>query len=416
MITPDMATTLQPNLKILVIGGGFGGVRAASQLSRKSDFDITLISNLSTFAYYPQFYHSATGGSRSESTLPLTDVLDGTRVKLVKDVIVAIDPAARTVTSIDGVTTYHYDELVMALGCVTNYFGIAGLKEFSYGIKSVESAEAFKVHLHMQLLAEHKPDLNYVVVGGGPTGVELAASLGSYLDRIMRLHDIPPRDYQIELVEAAPRVLPNSSEAVSARVQRKLESLGVKVLTNAPVKAETAAALELEGQSILTRTVVWTAGTSVNPFYFANGDHFQLAKGGRVMVSGHLEASSHVYVIGDNAATPYSGLAQTAIHDADYVSNDIIRTRSGRDRPAYRPVPPISVFPVGKNWAVAEWQGYHIYGFTGYILRRLADLIGYADIERWPQAVRVWLQDSRQERGCTICSAAALGAEKAPVQ
>ncbi len=408
-----MVATLHSIPKILIIGGGFGGVRAASQLSRHTDFDITLISNLSTFAYYPQFYHSATGGSRSESTLPLTDVLDGTRVKLVKDVIVAIDPEARTVTSIDGVTNYQYDELVMALGCVTNYFGIAGLKEFSYGIKSIEDAEEFKLHLHTQLLAEHKPDLNYVVVGGGPTGVELAASLGRYLNLIMRHHRIEARDYQIELVEAAPRLLPRSSEAVSARVQRQLESLGVKVLTGAQVKAETAAALELEGRSIITRTVVWTAGTSVNPFYYANGTHFQLAKGGRVMVSGHLQASDHVYVIGDNAATPYSGLAQTAVHDADYVAADIARARAGRDRPAYHPVAPVSVFPVGKNWAVAEWRGYHIYGFVGYILRRVADLLGYADIERWPQAVRVWLRDSRQEYGCKICESGRVTPEKA---
>ncbi len=416
MITPDMATIPRTIPTVLIIGGGFGGVRAASQLSRHSDFDITLISNLSTFAYYPQFYHSATGGSRSESALPLTDVLDGTRVKLIKDVIVAIDPQAHTVTSIDGVTSYHYDELVMALGAVTNYFGIAGLKEFSYGIKSIEDAEEFKLHIHSQLMSEHKPDLNYVVVGGGPTGVELAASLGAYLNRTMAQHNIGGRDYQIELVEAAPRLLPRSSEAVSARVQRKLESLGVKVITGAQVKAETAAALELEGQSIATRTVVWTAGTSVNPFYYANGTHFQLAKGGRVMVSSHLEAGDHVYVIGDNASTPYSGLAQTAVRDADYVAGDIVRSRSGRDRPAYRPVAPVSVFPVGEYWAVAEWRGYHVYGFIGYILRRLADLAGYADIERWSQAVRVWLQDSRQENECTICASAALGAEEASVQ
>jgi NADH dehydrogenase len=415
MITTDMATIPHSIPSVLIIGGGFGGVRAASQLSRHSNFDITLISNLSTFAYYPQFYHSATGGSRSESALPLTDVLDGTRVKLVKDVIVTIDPDGRTVTSIDGVTKYHYDELVMALGAVTNYFGIAGLKEFSYGIKSIEDAEEFKLHLHDQLLSEHKPDLNYVVVGGGPTGVELAASLGAYLNRTMALHNIEGRDYQIELVEAAPRLLPRSSEAVSARVQRKLESLGVKVLTGAQVKAETAAALELEGQSIATRTVVWTAGASVNPFYYVNGTHFQLARGGRVMVSGHLEASGHVYVIGDNAATPYSGLAQTAIHDADYVASDIVRARTGLDRPAYRPVAPVSVFPVGQNWAVAEWRGYHIYGFVGYILRRFADLLGYADIERWPRAVRVWLQDSRQERGCSICPPDPSNAKKVTV-
>jgi len=402
-----VASSPQPALKVLIIGGGFGGVRAALQLSRDRGFDITLVSNLTTFAYYPQFYHSATGGARSESALPLTDALNGTSVKLVQDVIVKIDPDARIVTSIDGKTSYQYDELIMALGCVTNYFGIKGLKEFSYDIKSIEGAERFKRHLHEQLLSEHRPDLNYVVVGGGPTGIELAASLGRYLERITRLHKLEMRDYQVQLVEAAPRLLPRSSPAVSARVQRQLESLGVKVLTGTGVKAETAEALEVEGQSILTKTVVWTAGTSTNPFYYSNGAFFQLNRNGRVMVSPHLEARDHVYVIGDNADTPYAGMAQTALRDADFVSADIKHLRHGLPRQNYHASLPISVIPVGERWAVAEWHGAHIYGFLAYILRRAADLIGYADIEPWPQAFRVWLKDSKQEDNCSICAGTA---------
>ncbi len=392
--------------RVVIVGGGFGGLRAAEKLGRQRGLDVTLISNLTTFAYYPQFYHSATGGSRSEAALPLEALLAGTGVRLVQDVIVKIDPASKTVLSEDGHTNYPYDELIIALGCVTNYFGIKGLSEFSYGVKSIEETERFKLHLHQQLLAEHKPDLNYVIVGAGPTGVELAASLGTYLKRIMKLHGIEQRDYHIEIVEAAPRILPRSSEAVSKRVRRQLEKLGVEVFTGAAVKAETAEALELEGQSISTRTVVWTAGTSVNPFFYANGDHFQLAKGGRVMVSNHLEGKEHVYVIGDNAATPFSGMAQTAIRDAGYVAADIIRTLAGRDRPAYEPRLPVSVIPVGENWAAAEWGRLRIYGLAGFALRRAADLVGYADVEPWPQAVRSWLQDSKHEDDCGICAGA----------
>jgi len=331
--------------------------------------------------------------------------LAGTHVKLVQDVIVGIDPAAHTVTSQAG-AAYPYDELVMALGCVTNYFGIAGLKEFSYGIKSIEDAEEFKHHLHTQLLSEHKPDLNYVIVGGGPTGVELAASLDAYLDRITKLHGLEPRENLVTLVEGSPRLLPRSAEAISAQVKARLERLGVKILTGAVVKGETAEALELDGQSIATRTVVWTAGTAVNPFYYANGQHFQLAKGGRVMVSDHLEAKPNVYVIGDNAATPFSGLAQTAINDANYVAADIVRAHAGRPRPPYRASAPVSVIPVGEGWAAVEYKKWHFAGFLGSILRRLADLIGYADIESWPKAVKVWLQDSRHEDNCPVCGAA----------
>lgn len=401
-----MPNSPQRSPKILIIGGGFGGVRAALRLSREPGYDVTLISNLKTFAYYPQFYHSATGGARSGSALPLTDALDGTGIKFVQDVIVGIKPDSRTVTSIDGHTSYHYDELIMALGSVTNYFGVKGLKEFSYDIKSIEGAERFKLHLHKQLLSEHRPDLNYVVVGGGPTGVELAASLGKYLRRITHLHKLEMRDYQVQLVEAAPRLLPRSAPAVSTRVQRQLESLGVKVLTDTGVKAETAEALEVEGQSILTKTVVWTAGTSTNPFYYSNGAFFQLSHNGRVMVSPYLEARDHVYVIGDNADTPYAGMAQTAVREADFVVADVLRVHKGKPRRAYRPWLPISVIPAGEYWAVAEWHSWHVYGFIGYLLRRAGDLVGYADIEPWPRAVRAWLQDSRKEDNCSICARA----------
>jgi NADH:ubiquinone reductase (H+-translocating) len=216
------------------------------------------------------------------------------------------------------------------------------------------------------------------------------------------------------LVEAAPRLLPRSVPAVSARVQRQLESLEVKVLTGTGVKAETADALEVAGQSIATHTVVWTAGTSTNPFYYSNGTHFQLNRNGRVMVSAYLEAKDNVYVIGDNADTPYAGLALTAVRDGDFVAGDIIRARRGRPRRAYKPLAPISVIPVGEHWAVAEWRGYYIYGILGYLLRRAADLIAYSDIERWPQAVRTWMQDSRKEDNCPICSGGPIPAQAGP--
>jgi NADH dehydrogenase len=395
-------TTTPHKPKIIVVGGGFAGLRTVRKLSRHRDLEVTLISSEDSFAYYPQLYHSATGGSRSESAIPLTDILGGKPVTVVKDTITQLDPEARLLTGTTG-ATYQYDELVLALGSVTNYFGIKGLKEFSYDIKTITGAERFKRALHEELL-DHKPDLNYVVVGGGPTGVELAAALDSYLERITKLHGIKKPSYNLELVEANPRILPRGTEAQSARVQKRLESLGVKVLTSSVVQAETAEALQLKGQSITTRTVVWTAGVSNNPFFKDNAAHFTLAKNGKVEVDEHLNGRAHVYVIGDNAATPYTGLAQTAVYDADYAAADIVRALHGRPRPAYKPKAPITVIPVGEFWAAAQWGSVAIYGYAGYILRRLADLIGYADIESWPKAVKVWLQDSRREDNCPICA------------
>jgi NADH:ubiquinone reductase (H+-translocating) len=403
MIIPIMANKKQHRRRVVVVGGGFGGVRAAARLSKHRELAVTLISNHHTFAYYPQFYHSATGGARSEVALPLDEVMDGHDVTRITDTIATIDSAAKTVTGASG-TAYSYDTLVLALGTVTNYFGIKGLQEFSFDIKTIDGAERFKRHLHREILDTHSPERNYVIVGGGPTGVELAGALGHYLRRISRLHHLTPPKYSIKLVEAAPRLLPRSSEPVAVRVTHQLRKLGVTVLTGAVVEAETAETLKLHGKTISTSTVVWTAGATNNPFYGANAAVFKLGKGGRVEVDGHLEARPGVYVIGDNAITPYAGLAQTAIHNADYVAADIWRRHRRAARPAYRPFPPANVIPVGRHWAVAQWGPITVYGYLGYMVRRVADLIGYADIERWPAAVRVWLQDNKHDSGCPICS------------
>jgi NADH dehydrogenase len=402
MIVSNMHTTPRKP-KIVIVGGGFGGVRAAARLSHHAHFDVTLISAEDSFAYYPQLYHAATGGSRSESTLPLAGILAGKPITIVRDTITQLDPDGRIITGASG-ATYSYDELILALGSVTNYFGIQGLKEFSYDIKSITGAERFKQHLHQELVDDKKPDLHYVVVGGGPTGIELAAALGSYLHRITKLHAMDSPRYTIELVEAAPRLLPRSPEAFAARIQRQLEHLGVHVMTGAAVQAETAEALQVNGQPITTKTVVWTAGVANNPFFKANAAHFTLAKNGKVEVNDHLQARPHVYVIGDNAATQFSGMAQTALHNADFAVADITRTLAHQPTTPYRPKAPISVIPVGDRWAAAQWGSFSFYGYPGYVLRRLADLIGYADIESWPKAVKVWLQDGRHEDNCPICS------------
>jgi NADH dehydrogenase len=391
--------------RVVVAGGGFGGLRAALQLAKHPEVHVTLVSPGGTFSYYPQLYHTATGGSRVESAIPLADLVAGTGIVLVDDTVTQLNPEQKIITGLTG-RGYEYDDLVLALGSVTNYFGIPGLEEFSFNIKTIEGAERFKRHLHEQIMKSHKPELHYVIAGGGPTGVELAGALGEYLQHIVRQHSISAPRYQIDLVEAAPRLLPRSSERVAVRVQRRLEKLGVVVRTASVVKAETAGTLRLKGESITSHTVVWTAGVGNNPFFRNNIDHVTVAKNGKVEVDQHMEARPHVYVIGDNAATLYSGLAQTALTDGDYVADDIVDKLGGRHRHHYRPVRPVSVIPVGSGWAAVEWGRLELFGYLGWILRRLADLIGYHDLEGWPRAVRSWAQDSRVEDNCPICAQA----------
>jgi NADH dehydrogenase len=389
---------------VIVVGGGFGGVRAAEKLSKREDLEVTLISAIDSFAYYPQLYHAATGGAHSEASIPLKELLGKSPINLVIDPVTALDSDKKQLKTQNG-ETYQYDQLVMALGSVTNYFGITGLAENSFDIKTIEGAEKFKQHLHDQLIRDKMPEADYIVVGAGPTGVELASALVEYLSRIVRLHNIKHGKYSIDLIEAAPRILPRSSDRVAAKVRRRLEKLGVKILTNSVVQQETVDELIMKDGSIRSKTVVWTAGVSNNPFFRLHNNIFHLAKNGKVEVDSQMEGATDVYVIGDSASTQYSGLAQTAVLDADFVVKDMIAKLSGNSRKPYKQRVPATVTPVGSWWAAAQVGKFEFYGIVGWLLRRVADLIAYSDVESKPEAIKSWLKETIVEDDCVICNA-----------
>lgn len=388
--------------RILIVGGGFAGVRAARQLAHRRDVNVSLMSDKPDFAYYPQLYHAATGGARSEASLPLAQLLQHMDVHIITDTAQTLDPFGKTLTGISG-AKYGYDELIIAVGSITNYFGIPGLKEFAFDIKTIEGAQAFKDHLHTQLIGHRKPELHYVIVGGGATGVELAGSLTEYMHRILSLHNITRPKFSIDLVEAAPRLLPRSPEPVARRVTKRLEKLGVTIHTDTTVQGQTAQALQLKGKSIKSTTVVWTSGVANNPFFHDNTHVFELAKNGRVVVNDRMEAGEHIYVIGDNAYMQYGGLAETAINDANFVARDILHKIAGESRKMYHQPKPASVIPVGPGWAAAEYKGMRFYGRIGWILRRAADLIAYNDVEATNHAISAWIKETTHEDDCNVC-------------
>src|SRR5581483_9565151 len=186
--------------KILILGGGFGGIKAALELANHPHLETTLISDRPRFRFYPTLYHIATGGSTKASSIDLGEIFEGKNVDIVVDSAKKLDRKNKSVQTASG-KKYSYDYLVIALGVVTNYFGINGLEKFSFGIKTNEEAQELRAHLHKLIFNDQKPDLNYVVIGGGPTGVELAGALPGYLNHIMKSHGIGPKRVNIELVE-----------------------------------------------------------------------------------------------------------------------------------------------------------------------------------------------------------------------
>lgn len=388
-------------VRVLIVGAGFGGTKAALELAGDKRFAVTLLSEELDLRYYPSLYHTATGGKRANSSIPLIDIFAGKAVAMVKGTVTTIDRKAKTVTTIDGMV-YSYDTLVLGLGVVINYFGIPGLSEYAYSIKSQTEADRFKAHLHSQMIDDRRPDLNYVIVGAGPTGIELAGVLPLYLRHIMKLHGIKHRTIHVDLVEAAPQLLPRLPADASRMVQRQLKRLGVKLFVGCAVQGESADELTVNGKPIRSHTVVWTAGVTNHPFFSAN--NFTIMGHGKVGVDTYLQAEDNIFVIGDNANTPYSGMAQTALRDGTLVAHNLIRRANGKTMKSYIAKQPITVIPAGANWAAVCYGGLRIYGWLGWVLHEAADLIGFHDYEPWQRAMHQYMTEYGTQDNCSVCA------------
>lgn len=379
-------------MNITIVGGGFGGIKAALELSKNKDIQVTLISDRSDFQYYPALYSAATGHSHLESWVPLATIFAGKKnIHVQLDKITAIDPVKKELRGESG-KNYSYERCILALGVVTTYFGIEGLETYAFGIKSQQEIERLKRHLYTDIAEKKTMDNHYVVIGAGPTGVELAAALGSYISSLCEHYGVKKNGGtpQIDLLEAAPRILPRMSEKTSEIVLKRLQKLGVSVQTGQAVESATAEHIMVAGKPISSRTVIWTAGVMNHPFYKEHAQYFELEKNGRVKIDEFMQAAPNLYVIGDNASTPYSGLAQTALHDALFVAKNIRRELNGKVPKKYQAVKPPVVVPVGEDWAILEWRGLRISGWLGAILRRIADFIGYNDMLPLGQALGIW--------------------------
>ena len=380
-------------MQIIVVGGGFGGVKAALELSKNKKVRVTLITDKPDFQYYPSLYSTATGGSRMQSWVPLGEIFaHRDNVHVILDTVTSLDRAKKTITTASG-AVHEYKKLVLSLGSVTTYFGIKGLDEYAFGIKSQKEILRLKQHLLQCFSQANKVDPRLLIIGAGPTGVELASSLGSYLARLRTKFNQPNPFMAISIIEAAPRVLPRMSEKASALVEARLKKLGITVELNKKVESETADSLIVSGKPIKSSTVVWTSGVANNPFYAANASQFELAPNGRVVVDEHMRVDPRVYVIGDNAVTPYGGLAQTALHDGAYVAKQIL----GKSNKPYKAKQPPVVVPVGENWALFEYKWIRFGGWMGALMRQAADLIGYRDILPLSQAIDTWRTQTIKE-------------------
>lgn len=389
--------------QLVIVGGGFAGVRVARQLRKQKNIKITLVNESEDFRYCPALYRAATGFKLGTARLPLEwMLLDNPNADLILGKAEKINPKQKFVALEDG-TKLHYDYAVLAMGSVTTYFNIEGLHEHSYGIKTAEEVVKLREHLHDKVAQKSHLEENYVIVGAGPTGVELAGALGAYLQRIARRHKAKKHNINIWLIEAAPRILPQMSDKAASVAQKRLERLGVKIALDTQVKGETLQTLKTSAGSIKTHTVIWTAGSANNPFFIKNTKQFRLNNRNKVLVDEYLRSHPDVYVIGDNAATKYSGTALTAIRHGNFTAKDIAARLNHRARPHKYESSPVSVVPAGKAWAVMQYRGLIIHGRVASWIRKVADYVGYSDVLGYFRALTIWSNSETMEDACRIC-------------
>lgn len=401
--------------KIVILGGGFGGVRTALDLTRRRlpGVKIQLISDQPHFEYHPALYRVVTGRSPLEVCVPLSEIFGDTIVEVIAERINKIDLVARLLIGASG-SRYSFDYLVIALGSETSYFGVSGLPDFSFGFKSIGEALKLKIHLH-QIFAAASKDVtqdkvvstHLVIVGGGASGVELAGELAVYSKILARKHSLDPLLITIDLIELAPRVLPGMSPAISAKVKARLHDLGVNIFLNRTLVREELSAIQLKDMAIQTKTVIWTAGVKTNAL-LAGISGLQFDKRGRVVVDKTLRPAgfSSVFVIGDSAATIYSGMAQTAITDGCYVAQAIRLILSGRRPPAYKPKRPFYSIPVGPGWAATTLGPLTLYGRLGWFFRRYADFGFFCSILSFRKALLAFASAKVLSESCPVCNPA----------
>jgi NADH dehydrogenase len=367
--------------RVLILGGGFGGLAAARALAT-APVEVLLLDRTNHHLFQPLLYQVATAGlSPAEIASPIRRILwrqANARVELAE--ATGIDPAARRVRLTDGEVSYDY--LVLATGSTHSYFGHGDWAPHAPGLKSLEEALdirrrvllAFEEAERELVVERRRPWLTFVVIGGGPTGVEMTGALAEIARHTLArdFRRIEPASARVILVEAGPRLLPAYPPDLSAKAARQLEALGAQVWTGTMVTGVDAEGVQLGPERIAARTVVWAAGVQASPL--ARGLGAPLDRAGRVKVRVDLTLPDRqeVFVIGDLVAleqdgTPIPGVAPAAIQMGRHAGRNILRSLRGQPLLPFRYVDKGSLATIGRSSAVAAIGPLKLSGFVAWI-------------------------------------------------
>jgi NADH dehydrogenase len=367
---------------VVIVGAGFGGINTARALVREH-VQITIIDRKNHHTFQPLLYQVATGGlSPGEIAAPVRAIFRGdTNVTVLLEEVTDFDVESRTVITAE--QRIPYDYLIVAAGATHAYFGRDEWQPWAPGLKTIEDALeirrrvllAFELAERQMIAGESTSPLNFVVVGAGPTGVELAGTLAEICRHVLahEFRSIDPSRTRVLLLEGGPRVLPAYSEDLSRSAEEQLRRLGVEVRTNAMVTLIEPGAVQFGDTRLTAPVILWAAGVAASPLGKKLGA--PLDRAGRVLVCPDLSIPGHpeVFVIGDLASLKdqhgrmLPGLAPVAIQEGRYVARAISRTLQGKPREPFHYWDKGSLATIGRAAAVGEIGKLHISGFIAWL-------------------------------------------------
>jgi len=380
--------------RIIIVGGGFGGLAAAKAL-RKTPAEVILIDRSNHHLFQPLLYQVATAVlTPSQIATPIRSILRNHKnVTVIMGEVTGVDKERKEVLVSDAdrqAVPLSYDYLILAPGATHSYFGHNEFEEFAPGMKSVADAvssrnrilQAFEQAEAEEDPIRHRDLLTFVLIGAGPTGVEMAGALAVLIRSSLKseFRRINPSSTRIVLADMAPRVLPPFSEDLSEAAKRRLEKLGVEVRLGHSVDRIDADGIVVGGERIASKTVIWTAGVAPSPA----GKWLQVEtdRAGRVRVQNDVTVPGHpeIFVVGDTASfeengKPLAGVAQVAMQQGRYAGKVLHARITGRTPPG-----PFSYFDkgtmavVGKGFAVLQSHKIRVSGFVAWLAWALIHL------------------------------------------
>jgi NADH:ubiquinone reductase (H+-translocating) len=370
-------------VRVVIVGGGFGGLQVARKLAGRSDVAVTVIDRRNHHLFQPLLYQVATAGlSPAEIAVPIRSILSGTKnTEVYLGTVENIHADQKKITtSFDKI---EYDYLILACGSEQSYFGHEEWAKFAPGLKTVDDATEVRRRVLLSFeLAERESDpqkikahLTFVIVGGGPTGVELSGAIGE-ITRYTLSRDfqkIRPSSTRVILIEAGSRILESFAPELSHSATRELEALGVTVWSNSRVLDISDKGVRIGNEWIESNTVIWAAG--VKPSFLNAKLGTPLDKGGRVIVENDCSLAKYkeVFVLGDQAhfqgvdGKPLPGLAPVAMQQGRFVADLIISELKGKPRKQFRYLDKGQLATIGRKRAVLQLGSFKMSGFLAWL-------------------------------------------------